>query len=426
MKTHRVFMLVFFLLGQIISPLSVRAEESLEEQVRIMKEQFDVMKNRISELESKVKLQDEELSQYRTVKEVYDNRIEGLEGKLAQKADVSAVQPQDRNPTGKWIPEIGVVADVVGKLDSPKEDEEGADRISVRELELVLGSAIDPYSRLDATIAFSDFEDPSLEEAYMTHFGIKDTKLRLGKFKPFVGKAIPVHRDSLETVDEPLVIQRYFGLEGFNKSGVDVSRMINFPWNVTHELSLGVLEGGNGEDGTAFGETRRRPTTYGHLKNYVEMGEDTGFELGFTHMAGSRDEDSRFEVTVMGSDATIFHNFNADQRLKVQGEIFRLNREETEEELDGGIWGSYGLIDLKLHPRWSTGVRYDYVQLVDNAVENPDRADEGFTGYLTFHQSEFARWRLQFSHTDLATGEDDNQVMLQGTFAIGEHKHKIQ
>src|SRR3989338_7681052 len=42
---------------------------------------------------------------------------------------------------GRWNPDIGVVADTVLALDTPKADEEGADRVSVRELELVFGSA---------------------------------------------------------------------------------------------------------------------------------------------------------------------------------------------------------------------------------------------------------------------------------------------
>ncbi len=353
--------------------------------------------------------------------QVYDEKLNNLQAKVDK-----LEQGRGGLLQGKWNPEIGVVGDVVFRLDSAKTDEEGADRVSLRELELILGSAVDPYSRFDATIAFSDSETPSLEEAYLTHFGLPlQITGRLGKFKPKIGKALSVHRDSLETVDEPLVIQKYFGIEGFNKSGMDFSKILDIPWPVTQQVALGALQGGNGEEGTAFGETERRPTIYSHLKNYVDLFEDTGLELGFSHMAGSRDEDEAFEVQVLGVDATLTQHFNASQSLKLQSEVFNLNRKETE-DLDGNVWGLYGLADLRFHPRWSTGFRYDYVQPVDNSSDNPRNADKGYTGYLTFNQSEFARWRLQFTHTDLATGANDNQVMLQGTFSIGEHKHKVQ
>ena len=346
-----------------------------------------------------------------------------------------------RSLQGRWNPDIGVVADTVFKLDSPREDAEGADRVSVREAELVFGSAVDPYSRLDATISFSDFEEAGLEEAHYTHFGLPwNMTGRVGRFKPNVGKAIPVHRDSLDTVDEPLVIQRYFGLEGYNKSGADLKMPIDLPWAMTHEASLGLLEGGNGEDGTLFGETRRHPTGYSHLKNYVDLNDTTGLELGVSHLAGSRDDDATFEVNVIGVDGTVIWRFANQRYFKLQNEVFNVNRAESfVEGTDAGtgdliyedvddnrhLWGGYLLADLRFHPQWATGFRFDRVMIVDAPAEDPHSGDTGYTGYLTFYQSEFARWRAQFSHFDLSNGGDDNQVLIQGTFAIGEHKHKL-
>jgi len=375
--------------------------------------------------------------------EALQNQLKVMEKQLSEKQSASLMpQPASREAAPKWLPEIGVVADIVGTLDSAKTDTEGSDRVSVRELELVFGSAVDPFSRLDATISFSDTEDPSLEEGYLTRFGLPfDTTARLGKLKPKVGKVLGIHRDSLDTVDVPLVIQRYFGVEGMSKSGLDFSNTLKLPLPITQQLSFGVLEGGNGEEGTAFGDTRRRPTFYSHLKNYVDLNDTTGFELGFSHMIGSRDEDASFEVQVLGADATLRHHFNATQNMKIQTEAFNLNRKESfvdvdEDDglggtitvpysVDGNLWGTYSLVDFRVAPQWATGLRYDYVQLVDN-LHNPYKADVGYTGYVTFHQSEFARWRAQFTHKDLATGKDDNAVYLQGTFAIGEHKHKLQ
>lgn len=360
----------------------------------------------------------------------------------ASQVPVTAFQPSGhKSLQGRWNPDIGAVADTVLKLDSPRRDTEGADRVSVREFELVFGSAVDPYSRLDAMVSFSDFEVAALEEAYYTHFGLPwELTGRVGRFKPYIGKAIPVHRDSLDTVDEPLVIQRYFGLEGYNKSGADLRRPLDLPWDVTHEISLGVLEGGNGEDGTLFGTTRRHPTIYSHLKNYADLNDTTDLEFGPSHLAGSRDDDSTFEVNVIGLDGTLTHRYADRRHLKLQGEAFHVNRTESFVETTGvggetffndvdearGLWGSYALLDWRFDPRWATGFRYDNVQLIADATANPKNADIGYTGYLTFYQSEFARWRVQLTHLDLADGNDDDQVLVQGTFAIGEHKHKLQ
>ncbi len=407
----------------------VRADSSLEDDVKEMKTQMAVMQQKISKLEEKSSDQENKITGYEASKEAYEQRITELESQLANQQQAGpAAASQNRAAVGKWIPEIGVVADTVLTLDSTKEDAEGANRLSLRELELVLGSAVDPFSRLDATISFSDSEEPpSLEEAYLTRFGLPwDMTARIGKFKPKVGKVLGAHRDGLDTVDEPLVIQRYFGAEGMNKSGADFSKTLDFPWPVTQQVAFGILEGGSGEGGTAFGTTRRSPTLYSHFKNYLDINDTTGFELGFSHMIGSRDENPGFESQVFASDLTLTKNINANQSLKVQAEAFNLNRRETEEDFDGNLWGAYGLLDFRFHSQWALGYRYDYAELVDNLVDNPGRADAGHTGYLTFYQSELSRWRLQYSHTNLATGKDDNAVYLQGTFAIGEHKHKLQ
>ena len=341
--------------------------------------------------------------------------------------------------TGRWNPEIGVVADMAGQFTNSREDAEGEDRWSVRELEVVFGSNVDAYSRLDATVAFSDFEAASLEEAYLTRYELPlGTTGRVGRFLPRIGKAISVHRDSLETVDEPLVIQRWFGHHGYSKTGADVTKMLDLPFASTHEITAGVLEGGSGEEGTLFGD-RRRPTWYSHLKNYWELGDVSGIEWGVSHMLGSKDDRQSNSVMVIGTDLTYTHRFSENTALKLQGEAFHQNRRDTQYEvvddatgevffndLDGSLWGGYGLADLRFYPQWSAGFRGDLVELVDNAVENPDKAQTAYSGYLTFHQSEFARWRIQATRFEDVTGEgDDWQLMLQGTFAIGEHKHKI-
>jgi len=346
-------------------------------------------------------------------------------------------QPRPNKP----FLEVGAVADVALKLDSPKVDQGGADRVSVRELELVLGSNVDPYSRLDATVAFNEQNTAELEEAYLTRFGLPlDLTVRIGRFKPRIGKDLALHRDSLDTVDEPLVIQRYFGEEGVNKSGVDVTKLIDIPSLMVHQLTVGVLEGGTGEGGTAFGSTKRRPTLYTHLKNYLDITDMTNLEIGVSDAIGSRDEDVTFEVNILGLDVTLIHYLNPNQSIKLQSEVFYQNRTESftiseipegsgrffKNDLDGTLWGGYELFDFRFNSQWALGFRFDDVELVDNPVTNPNKGDIGYSGYLTFYQSEFARWRVQFSHFDLATGKDDNQVLIQGTFAIGDHKHKLQ
>ncbi len=437
-KIYFLYHLIIFLF--LFGLSNVSAESTLEDEVKSMKTQMELMQKKLTELEAKVQSQNSEITNQKSAKEVYEKRITDLENQLAQQQRIPlSVAAVNRPTTGKWTPEIGAVADTVFTSTSTKADQSGANRLSLRELELVLGSNVDPYSRLDATISFSDEDNPSLEEAYLTRFDLPfETTARLGKFKPKVGKVLGTHRDSLDTVDEPIVIQRYFGTEGMNKSGLDFTKTLNLPWPVTQQVAFGVLEGGNGENGTAFGTTRRAPTLYGHLKNYIDLSDTSGLEIGFSPMIGSGGDEPGFDAQVLGADMTLTQHVGPIQTVKWQNEVFNLNRRKTtgidtnndgipDVKVDGNLWGAYSLLDYHFHPQWSAGFRYDYVQLVNNnPTINPHNNDNGETGYLTFYQSEFARWRLQYQHLRLATGKDDNTVYLQGTFAIGDHKHKLQ
>jgi hypothetical protein len=353
-----------------------------------------------------------------------------------------------------YLPDIGAIADIVGTLSDIPGDDEGNDRISAREFEVVFSHDVDPFTKLGATVTFSDFEEAALEEAYATLYDLPaDLGARIGKYKPLVGKAVALHRDSLDTVDEPLVVQRYFGAEGFSKAGAELSLFTPLSSDAfTQHLTTGLLEGGNGHEGALFGESRDRPTFYAHLKNFFELSAESNLELGGSYLLGSADEDSAYEVNVFGIDLTAIHHIDAVQRLKFQTEAYFQDRDETfslgeepehsEEEhshrvdtaleidsadgIDSQPFGFYSLIDYRLAERWALGARYDYVEPIGVEQSSGDDDDEAYSLYLTFLQSEFARWRLQYQHQKLFDGAENDLLFLQGVFAIGTHKHKLQ
>lgn len=343
-------------------------------------------------------------------------------------------------------PEIGVVADVLASATESGEDEEGNDRLSLRELELVFGHEIDPFARLDATLAFSDFEDPEVEEAYVTLRTFPWLGMKLGRLRPRIGIASSLHRDQLDTVDEPLVVQRYLGVEGLSRTAFEVSGFLPVPWeSVSHELLAGVMEGGVGEDGELFGETRRRPSFYASWRNFWDISDTNSGSLAASWMTGVADESSHYAVRAYGLHARFDHHFSPYRKVKLQGEAFFQDRSlpllTEEEELSDGLlvseengatddlnrnpFGYYGLIDFRIDPTWATGLRFDQVELT-NRIEGAGRDDTAYTAYVSFLQSEFARWRAQYQYVDFAEGGSDNRFFLQGTFAIGVHKHQLQ
>lgn len=397
----------------------------------------DIPAAELHALQQQVRHLSDLVAQLNATVQAQQDRIATLE-RAGAPAVGAPTRPPATVPQGlqAFNPEIGVVADVVGQLSETSADSEGNDKLSVRELELVFGHDIDPYSRFDSTITFSDFENPVIEEAYVTHWGLPgEVKARLGRMRPKIGKATAVHRDQLNTVDEPLVVQRYLGLEGLFRTGAELSAFLPAPWTaVTHELIGGVMEGGIGEGGTLFGSTRRRPSFYARLRNFWEISDQSNVEVGTTYLTGSKDADRRLEVHALGLDTTLTHYVTPNNKLTWQTEAYLQDRAESFSIDDTGArtdfgnhpWGMYSLVDYRLSPRLGLGGRWDYVQPVDAAPANPRDADVAWSGHLTLHQSEFARWRLQYQHAELAGGGHDNRVFLQGTFAIGVHKHQLQ
>lgn len=409
-----------------------------------------------SVMESMQKLESMVHSLQRTVDRQQD-QIDSLQSenqalKNSGSAQVATTNTQQTTPTtssakSNYLPEIGVLADVVALSTESKEDAEGNDKVSVRDFEIIFGHDIDPYSRLDATVVFSDTEDPELEEAYASIWDLPlDTKLRFGRLKPRVGRVAAIHRDSLDTVDVPLVVQRYLGAEGLSKTGAELSGYTPLSFDsFTQEVILGVMEGGNGEEGQLFGEAKRIPTMYARLKHGLDVSDHTNFDFGVSWLNGSTDNDNGREANAVGIDLTLAHFVTPRNKLKLQSEFYLTDRDlpAVEEESDEALfseeeeealfysdtdkpWGYYVLADYRLTDLWGLGARWDWVQPIASELELVRDDEQALAGYLTFYQSEFARWRLQYQYARLIDDTTDNRVYFQGTFAIGTHKHQLQ
>lgn len=423
---RHIFISFFIVFGFVIPP--AHAQEPLDKQLQSLTDQVNALTQLLESLQGVVEQQ--------------QGRIDALENENADllreteppiievPAQLSLAEPApvatEPRVSQSLNPDIGLVVDIVGSLTESREDEEGNDKFSVRELELVIGHDIDPYARFDSTITFSDTEDVEIEEAFVTFWSLPwELQARVGRMRPTIGKASALHRDQLDTVDEPLVVQRYLGAEGLFRTGVEVSRFLpQFAGPLSQELTLGYLEGGIGEGGSMFGETRRHPTYFAHLKNAVDISPQTNLELGGTYLRGSSGEDDRDDVQAFGADLTFRHLFASTRTLKWQSELYAQDRDDT--AINTSPLGFYSLLDYRLSSRWGFGGRYDWVELVNPDPLGSDDKDKAYSAYVTFFQSEFARLRFQYQFVDLADGDRDNRLFFQGTFAVGVHKHRLQ
>ncbi len=378
-------------------------------------------------------------------------RIQALEGKGGgQSSPVSGVYSPSAAPAVRGIsqgfnPEIGVVGTAQASLTEKTTDEEGNDAIALKELELNFASYVDPYSRLDAILSFNDNleeQNVDIEEAYYSHWGLPfGFRAQLGKFRAKIGKENLQHLHALETVDYAWVIRDFFGDEGLASSGVRLVHDIPNPFDVPLEISGEILRGNNGN---SFSGISRSPIFNTHIKSFFETSENSNLELGWTTLFGDEnprvsitnddgvDEEvlrtsgqNRYGVKVFGADATFNWYLPQERVLRFQNEVYFQTRTASPHS-NTDPWGFYSLLDYRFHKRFSGGLRFDYLEPLDIVGEHTPSL--GVSPYLTFWQSEFANFQVQYSHTDPAGSEErsDNAIYLRANFMIGSHKHPVQ
>jgi hypothetical protein len=358
---------------------------------------------------------------------------------------VASVAPQMAGLSQGFNPDIGVVGTVMAQLTEDGTDGEGRDTIALKEMELNFAQYVDPYSRLDAVISVNDeieAQNLEIEEGYYTHWGLPfGFRGQLGKFRSKIGKQNLMHLDQLDTANYPLVIRDFFRDEGLASSGVRLQNYIPNPWDLPIELTGEVLRGNNG---ASFSGISRRPIFNTHLKTFHEFSKESNLELGWTTLFSDDNRpipevdgdgveittirpegQDRYRPKVFGADLTYNWLLPEGRKVKWQNEVYFQNRESAS-HVNQNPWGFYTLLDYRFSPRFSAGIRFDYLEPLD-VVDQHGRSTE-VSPYLTLWQSEFANFRVQYSHTDAASADakSDDMVFLQANILIGSHTHPVQ
>jgi hypothetical protein len=100
-------------------------------------------------------------------------------------------------------------------------------------------------------------------------------------------------------------------------------------------------------------------------------------------------------------------------------------------------WGAYSYFQRMLSRTIEAGLRYDYYRpdvkpyadaaassLSPLAVTAPGARQWQLCPYVTWWQSPWVKWRLEYDHMDGKGLPDDDRLWLQCTFSAGPHKHE--
>lgn len=393
-------------------------------------------------------------------------------------------EAQQRPGIQSLNPDISVIGDFIADLspEVPRFNEDGA-RFAMREVELGLQAAVDPFFRADFFLGIHGGEI-DVEEAYLTALALPgELQARVGRFHLPFGKVNLTHRPELTSVEYPLVIRTWFSPEGYTGTGLTASRIFA-PFGFFQELQLFILNGIEGDahhhdhgheeaghDHVVEPDHAVEPVVGGphrsgteqfalflHLRNFVDLTPAANLEVGLSGGAGTVEryglpEGGLGDPAGIGDAPDLLRTYptqllygaNVIYRWRPPARgLYRSFRWELESfGMDGPearVWGGFTQLQWQTGRRTYVGGRIDAVQLpggqtVDVHGEGAGRhvhlhRDEGgawrhaASATLTFFPSEFSRFRLGVERTygDGWDGSSHWRAALQTTFALGPHR----
>ena len=432
-----------------------------------LQRQVDSMAARVSELEAELAalraqlVELESAAQAVTEAATEDELAELIEAaqREAKAEEISEEEPEEAFTSGALglqalNPEISVTGDFIASYRSGEGVTQYPDA-TLRTLGLHLESYLDPYSRFKAAVPVTD-DKAMLGEAYFTRYAwLPNLNVTLGKFRQQFGVVNRWHKHSLDQVDFPLPLRQIFGPGGLNQTGFSVDWQMPPMRNAAQELTLQLT---NGENDRVFGQnTANMPSVLAHYRNYRDLNKDTYLEFGLTGLVGRNDtwdvavgdevlsQEKDLGTRALGADLTVLWEPTDQMRYENwvwRTEAYLLNKDILSPDGSGEDtirpWGAYTYFQKKLNRTLDAGLRIDYYEpdvkdyaeltglsLAPLAVSQSGAHQSLVAPYLTWYQSPWVHWRLEWDHLGSKDmGPDENAVYLQCIFAAGPHKHE--
>jgi len=336
-------------------------------------------------------------------------------------------------------PNISFGGDFFSSISSSKDDfvtnpsdvSYGNNRFALREVELSINSALDPFTRGKTHISFTE-DAICVEEAYLEWLNLPaNMNLKMGLFNAEYGILNRYHDHALPQFDRPKVLVNMFSnasVGGFGLAGNFLLPRLLFSESST--LDATVLQGGNGYSFTNEGKYNLQYV--GNLTNYYDINDDTYFEVRLSGVAGNNDSAEEYMSYVGDLAFTVKWaplNRAKYRTIDWKTEILFSNRETPTGDIT--TKGFYTSLQNKLNSRYWVSGRFGYSELPFDS----DQHEWDITATLDFWQSEFVFLRMQYQYsnrddfTDYASFDNMNYptehtILFQVNWAMGPHKHE--
>ena len=262
-------------------------------------------------------------------------------------------------------------------------------KAQLREVEFGFSSPVDPYGRADLILSIERQDDgsysPDIEEGYFTYTDLPyDLQARFGKFYSVFGKANTFHTHAMPWVDRPNVIRKFFGEEGLNDGGGEISWLVPNPWDNYMQLTFDLQN--NGNDAMFAGDEAHSLMYVTHLKNFFDLDRAQASRSGKVSRQATRcKHQRRTRSNVEGLDLTYKWRdpqYGLYKSLTWMNEILFSQKEEGDKDTVDSH-GMYSSLEYQFNREWSVFGRYDYTQFPDSSRFH----ENSYTTGLTFHRA---------------------------------------
>jgi hypothetical protein len=356
----------------------------------------------------------------------------------------------ERRGPGQLLFDMGVTGDFVGNLTqhNVQKNQGGSfpgleNLFFPREVEVSFFGQIDPYARAEVRLeAEQDSRggglSVSLAEANLTLMALPyGTQLKMGLMRNRFGYLNQIHAHDWPFIDNPNVLQQFFGTEGLAESGFEATWVPPLPFYL--ELLGGVF---NGENDVAFGRNQiSNPLVTGRVRTFLDFDEWGAIQIGSSIASGQTPQqkssnilgfDAKYKYTPAGWQHAAFTLLG--EYLLSFRDLVVTNPEGIDQTRQRDSQGFYVYAGLQPFnhgelSKWMLGFRYDRTQYP--AAAGTEWAVQPF---LSYYPSEFLRFRLGYKQTTRSqccsyldfqdnggSAKQVSEYFLQATFIMGAH-----
>ena len=344
--------------------------------------------------------------------------------------------------------------------------EYGKLNFDIPEFELFVDGYLNPYARATFNVAYHDGEFHGEEIYAQVVRGLPlDVQIKAGKYLLGFGKINTIHPHAWSFIYRPLYQQIYFGDEGFNDIGADLSFILP-TGDVYTTLDVGIFKGDalinehheeEDEDEEHFEMERgNSPIFVGRLGSFFSLGDFSNIEFGLSGSYGvyskmdfytsidssATPENRALNYFYIGIDFKYKYRPDSYTALTIQGEAL-WNRRDVSRKDDLDLdrqeeiytFGAFIYVDYQFNKIFSVGAKYDFTYgiigdetnyyTLANDDQNKTSGIEGWLGYYPFEETLALRLGVQhlmFSYADATERDGETTINLQLIFSLGPHK----